>query len=777
MTLEIAVLFTLLSVMAYFFFTEKLPIELTAFAGLLVLVLGGFVGVDEAFTGFSSPVVITMLSIFFLSAALLHTGVADMIGARAQNLFGNREVTQIVAIMLISGALSAFMNNIAAAAVLLPAVGSIARRTGIAPSLLFMPLAFGSILGGTTTLVGTPPNMIAAAELHNRGLEPFSLFEFSPIGILFLGVGTVYMATIGRKILPRRAPAATDPQSSDLVKLYKLQERFFSIRIPDESKLDGLTLRDSRVGSALGVQVLSIRRRDGKKLLAPGPDTRVMGGDELLLHGRPENVERLFRVQGVELLEADPARIARTASHLTALVARLRENSRLIGRSPRELRFRETFGLLVVGIVRDGTGLSRELRDEPLRAGDEIVTLAEEDGFDQERLTEDFELEQLGRATMKALRGHLFELRIPEGSDLAGRTIGESGMGELVGVTVSGILRGDEKFIAADPMRTIEENDRLVVLGEPDRVRALLAVGKVELHRAVGDANLESDTVGIVEATLSPRSRCASQTLAEMRFRERHGLQAIAVWREGEPIHTGLAKLKLRFGDALLLQGPWNKIRELGSSPDFVVMSLRAQQERRTHKAPFAIGALLLMIAFVVTGYQPIHVAAFAAAVAVLLARTISMEEAYRAVEWRAIFLVAAILPVGVAMERTGAAALVSDLVTSVAAPAGPIAVLIAMALLASALSQCLDGAPAVVILTPVVLDTAEQLEISPYPLMMAIAVAASAAFMTPFSHKANLLVMGAGGYRPSDYLRVGTPLTILLLLLLAGLAPIFFPL
>jgi di/tricarboxylate transporter len=182
------------------------------------------------------------------------------------------------------------------------------------------------------------------------------------------------------------------------------------------------------------------------------------------------------------------------------------------------------------------------------------------------------------------------------------------------------------------------------------------------------------------------------------------------------------------------------------------------------------------MIGLVASGYQPIHVAAFAAASLALLLGTLTMQEAYRAIEWRAIFLVAAVLPVGLAMERTGAALLLADSVTAIAGPAGSYAILAALVLLASLLSQGLDGAPAVVLMAPVVLGTAEGLGISARPLMMGVSLAASAAFMTPFSHKANLLVMGAGGYRSSDYLKVGTPLTIVVLVLIVLLVPLFFP-
>jgi len=264
--------------------------------------------------------------------------------------------------------------------------------------------------------------------------------------------------------------------------------------------------------------------------------------------------------------------------------------------------------------------------------------------------------------------------------------------------------------------------------------------------------------------------------LADLEFQNRYGLLALALWREGKPQHVDFAHLPLRLGDALLLHGPRDSIRRLAADPDYVVLSQAAQAPRRLSKAKWAFASLLLMIALVVTGFQPIHVAAFAAASLAILFGALTMQQAYRAIEWKAIFLVAAVLPVGMAMERTGAAQFLADGVSSLAGPWGSHATLAALVVLASLLSQGLDGAPSVVLLAPVVISSAESLGISPYPLMMGVSLAASAAFMTPFSHKANLLVMGAGGYRSVDYLRVGTPLTLLIFIVIVLLVPVFFP-
>ncbi|MFH1679519.1 MAG: SLC13 family permease [Candidatus Eisenbacteria bacterium] len=775
MTIEIGILFAVLAAMAYLFFTEKLPVDLTAFLGLLIFTLIGYVNPAEAFTGFSSPAVITMLSVFFLSASMIHTGLADMIGARVHRWFGSREVPLLIAIMVVSGVLSAFMNNIAAAAVLMPAVGSIARKSGSSPSRLFMPLAFASVLGGTLTLVGTPPNILASDMLRERGYAPFSLFDFTAIGAILLGLGILYLSTVGRRLLPTRAISDSVVRKGDLAQVYRLHETLFSIRIPCGSRLDGLTLGETKIGTALGVQVVGILR-GGRKELAPEAKTLLLGGDVLLVKGRYEDLQELFRFQGVEIGEARPGDLAKASGRVTCIAARVLPGSPFAARTLRGIKFRDNYGAIAIGIRREGEILDRDLPTHRLREGDQILALGTQSELELLAQQKGLEIAEVGDSLFQEMSGHLFILRVPERSALVGSTIGRSRLGELVGLTVAGICRGEEMFLAAGPDETILAGDELLVAGEPERIRSLLALGEVQLQQDAKETGLESEDVGVVEVTVAPRSRAAGRTLAEMHFREKHGLQVLAVWREGNAIHANLAGLPLRFGDALLIQGPWNRIRLLGADPDFVTLSLAAQEKRRTKKTAVALGGLLILVAMVVSGFQPIHVAAFAAAAFVALGGAITMEEAYRAVEWRAVFLVAAILPVGIAMERTGAALLLSQSVIALAGPAGPIAVLAALCCLSSLLSQCLDGAPTVVLLAPVVVQTAEQLGLSPHFLMMGVGLAASAAFMTPFSHKANLLVMGAGGYRVSDYLRVGTPLTIFYLAVVIALVPVFFP-
>jgi len=775
-TPQIAFLFAVLAGMVYLFLTEKLPVDLTAFLGLIILIFTGYLSPGEAFTGFSSPAVITMLSVFIVGAALLETGVADVIGGRIHRIVGDSEPRLIVVLMLTCGILSAFMNNIAATAVLMPAVATIARRAGLSPSRLFMPLAFGAILGGTTTLVGTPPNILAAQLLEERGLEPFSLFDFTPIGLVLLALGIVFMLTLGRKLLPageQHGPAPAELR--DLSQVYRLKEHLFSIRLPEDTPLDGMTLAETRLGNTLGVKVLAILRGDRRRTMPRG-DSVLRGGDVLLVDGQAADLGELLRMQKLEIEQIRIAELPSPVRGVGGLRARVVTRSPLIGFNLKELSFRDRFGLVVVGVRRGEHLQGTDLGEWVLKADDEIFALGSRERLENLSRHPDFEVLETGLTAIRDLVRELHLVRIPEGSPLVDTSIEDSRLGELVGLTVAGLIRDGETHLAVSPQEVLRADDRLLIGGDPERLVTLVELGEVRFESELEETSLESEEVGMVEAALAPRSAAIGRTLADLEFQSRYGLIALALWREGQPRHVDFSHVPLRLGDALLLHGPRKKIRQLAAEPDFVVLSQADQAPRRLSRAPWAFGALLLMIGLVATGAQPIHVAAFTAASLAILFGALTMQEAYRAIEWKAIFLVAAVLPVGMAMERTGAAKFLADGVTDLAGPFGNHATLAALVVLASLLSQGLDGAPAVVLMAPVVIDAAESLGVSPYPMMMGVSLAASAAFMTPFSHKANLLVMGAGGYRSSDYLKVGTPLTVVLLVVLVLLVPVFFP-
>ena len=776
MTLEIAFLLFLLVAMVYCFMTEVLPVELTAFVGLLTLVVTKYVPVNEAFIGFSSPAVMTMFSIFFVSAALLQTGVADSVGGKLHALAGSREVPLIILVMLVAGILSAFMNNVAAAAVMLPAISSLARQAGLAPGRLFMPLSFGAILGGTTTLVGTPPNILASEVLAEGGHARLSLFDFTPIGLALLAVGILFMITIGRRLLPNVTISKEAHEASRLTTAYRIEDRLTEIRVPKGSSLDGVELRQAKIGRALDVRVLSVHR-NGQRHLAPTPDFRLVGNDVLLVDGNYRDLKQLLSVEGISVKEGNADHLDSVSSRVRGVVLRLRRGSGLVGRSLAALRFRRRFGVLVVGIRRGGDDRRQNLAQVALDQDDELLVLASHEQLEALAEQKAFEFVGTEVPASELIKERLFQLAVAEDSTLAGLTVRESRIGELSGLTILGIVRRGETLLAVSVDEVIEADDELLIAGEPDRVIDLLQLGHLELLSQAARQDLESEEVSVVEAIVAPRSKAAGSSLKQLHFRDHYHMQVLALWRNGEAIYKDLPDQELRLGDALLLHGPREKVHLLAEDPDFVVLGDKPRQPRRSHKSGVALGSLGLMIALVVSGLYPIHIAAFAGAVASVLFGALTMEEAYRSIEWKALYLVAAILPVGGAMERSGAADLIAGSVTSLAEAYGVYAFLAALVILASLLSQGLDGAPTVVILGPVVLLTAQQMGISPQPLMMAVGMAASAAFMTPFSHKANLLVMSAGGYRAMDFVRVGTPLTVVVLALIVFLVPIFFPL
>jgi len=774
-TWEIGFLFALLAVMVVLFLTEKLPVDLTAFIGLSLLVVTGMVKPEEAFTGFASPAVITMLSVFFVSAGLQYTGVAASMGQQIHRVVGSKEVPLIIAVMLVAGILSAFMNNIAAAAVLMPAVVSLARQASLSPSRLLMPLAFGAILGGTTTLVGTPPNLLTAQVLSERGLRPFELFDFAPFGLAILAAGTLFMATIGRKLLPAGVASMADTEQADLSSVYNLEERLFCIRLPSGSPLIGRTLAEAELAKVLGVQVVSVGRA-GQENLAPSGDDVLREGDRLVVEGGREDLEQRLQLQGLELGALGSLVISGAGSAINGILVRVRDGSPLAGKTLRQLNAREHLRVNVIALWRAGAPVAEALGDTPLAWQDELLALGEPHWTNELAGRADLDVVAEGQEAIARLEGGMFLLQVPEGSSLAGGTVAGSRLRERLDLTIAGLIRAGEIKLITAAEDLIQAGDQLIVSGQPNRIAQLLELGNVEVGDDVPQRPLESREVGLVEVVVAPRSAAVGHSLRELSFRKRYGLRALALWRDGGPVRSGLPDLRLRLGDGLLLHGRRDKVDLLRADPDFVVLKDAPTDPQRTARAPFAIGALLLMVILVVLGLFPIQVAAFFAATLVVLTRALKMREAYEAVEWRAIFLVAAILPVGIAMERTGAAQLLADSVSSLAGGVGPYGVLVAMMLLSSLLSQGLDGAPTVVLLGPVVVSTAEQLGLSPYPLMMGVGLAASAAFMTPFSHKANLLVMGAGGYRAWDYVKVGTPLTVIVLGILALMLPLLMP-
>jgi di/tricarboxylate transporter len=284
------------------------------------------------------------------------------------------------------------------------------------------------------------------------------------------------------------------------------------------------------------------------------------------------------------------------------------------------------------------------------------------------------------------------------------------------------------------------------------------------------------DEMVVVEASLTPNSELVGKTLREVRFGDTHGLTVLAIWRHGGPVVKKVDHVELRFGDVLLIQGPEEKIIHLGKEHDFLLLGGVSPAPYRPQKAPAAVLILAMVVLLAATGILPIMLAATLGALVMVLSRCLTAKEAYESVDWSIILLIAGTLPLGLAMEKSGAARLLADLIIGAVGPFGPWMVLGAVFLITFALTEVMSHAAAAVLIAPIAFNTALDLGVSPKPFFMAVAIAASSCFMTPISHQSNALVMGPGGYRFFDYTKVGTPLNLGIWLIATLLIPIVFP-
>jgi di/tricarboxylate transporter len=591
----------ILAITILLFVTEWLRVDVVALLVLLALLITGLISPEAAFSGFSSPAVLTVWAVFIVSGGLFHTGVANLLGDRLLKIAGSSPRRLVGLIMATVGVMSGVMNNVGATAVLMPAVVSISRKARVSASKLLMPLAFGSLLGGMTTLIGTPPNILVSDVLSQAGYEPFSLLDFAPIGLVALVLGVIYMAFIGLRRLPEQTAVemmASTGEHVDLVDSYRLGER-------------------------------------------------------------------------------------------------------------------------------------------------------------------------------------LFRARIPAGSHLVGQRLAESGLREEFELTVIGLERRGKVSLGLDKDTVLQRGDVLLIEGMVDNLVWAEATGWVDVQPEVGveDHDLQSEVVGIAEVLLAPRSGLVGKTLADILFREKFSLTVLAILRDGRPRRTGLVDLPLRFGDTLLVQGPRQKIRILQREPDFVVMGdVEVAPVVRARKAPVAVGLLVLMLVPVIAGWLPIAASALLAGILMVLTGCLTMDEAYQSIEWKAVFLVAGTLPLGIAMQETGTAEYLAGFLVDTLGGLHPLALLAGFYILTNLLTQFMSNAASTMLIAPIAIGAAQQIGSEPYALLMTIAVAASAGFLTPVAHQSNVLVMGPGGYRFGDYFKSGLPLDLLAFVVTVLIVPLIWP-
>lgn len=382
---------------------------------------------------------------------------------------------------------------------------------------------------------------------------------------------------------------------------------------------------------------------------------------------------------------------------------------------------------------------------------------------------------------MYQLGERLFRARIPAASSLIDKHLGQSALREQYGLHVVAIERNGGTILAPTPDFVFQQGDIMLVQGrlEEFRQRDIAPYLEILPMRTYNETDLESASIVIIEAVLTPRSELIGRTLKETQFREKHGMVVLAVWNGERVIRSGLADLRLEFGHALLLQGPRDRLPSLRLDPELIVMSSKEEEHigKVSNKGWLALAIFTLTV--LVAAISPLSVSEvmLAGALVMVISNILTMEQAYRAIEWRIIFLVAGMLPLGLAMTKTGATALFANALTGFTRPFGPLALLLSLLTLTVLLSQAMKGAAVSAVITPIAIQAAHQLGADPRAMAMGVALATSMAFVTPLGHPVNILMIGPGGYRFKDFFKVGLPLTVLLFAAVILILPLFWPL
>jgi len=783
MTVEIFIVLVILGVSLILFISEVIRMDLVAMLVLGTLAITGLVDADGAFAGFSNSAVITVWAMFILSEGLTRTGIADVIGRQVMRLAGRREIAMIFVIMITGAVLSAFMNNIGVAALMLPVVVDVARRTRIPASRLLMPLAYSTLLGGLMTLIGTPPNLLISESLALNGYEPFALFDFTPLGGAIMVLGVLFVALFGRFLLPKkRGERDKHISQRSLRSRYKLHERTFLLRVPRDSILVGKTLGDSRIGASTGLIILSLTR-DGRSDTLPSRQAILRGGDGILVQGRVDQFRELRRWSDLVIEREAPVLKSMVAAKVAYAEVTITDGSPLVGELVRHAGFRSRFDVAVVGLLRKSGYRLTRLAYVPLRAGDRVLVQGEQEAIENLDRFQDFaDVEMLSYERLSEqyhADERMFVVRVPKSSDLAGTTFRKSRLADVFDFRVLAKFREGKLSVMPRGDDVLEGGDLLMIEGQPADLDVLRGLQDLEIDTSV-PANLgtfDSERLTLMDATLDPRSRLAGRTVGELNFRERYGIELAGIWREGETVGADLADERLQIGDALLLLGPRDRLQLLDSDSDFLVLTPLGRKPPDTRRAPVAALIMLGVVVSVMLGYAPISVAAVVGGTIMVLTGCLNMEQAYRAIDWRAIFLIAGMLPLGTAMQSTGAATYLADQVMILLGDAGPWPVIMGLYILTAMATMIIPTAALVVLMSPIVLSAMGDMGYAPETAMMAVAMAASASFTSPISHPANILVMGPGGYRFVDYLKVGVPLTIVVFIAVMFLLPILWPL
>ncbi len=782
MTTEMMLTFGILAIAIILFVTELIRVDLVGLAVLAALALTNLVKPEQALIGFSNPAVVTVWAMFILSEGLARTGVSSMIGKQVMRFASGGDGRLVSFLMTITALLSAFMNNIGVAAMFLPITLEVTRRTNRPASRFLLPMAYGSLLGGLILLIGTASNLIVRDALREAGYQPLGMFDFTIGGLIIMIITVIYMAFIGRHFLPVREPivplsAANHRNGVDIRAQYGLEERLAYLVLPQGSTLAGKTISESRIGLALGLNILSVRRRDGKRIPA-NVDTELQSGDRLLILGHLDRIEEVAD-QPMFTIEEKMAAISRLFSENIGIAEfQVTPNSEYDGQTLSGINFRQKYGLNVLAIRHGEVVWRSNLQNISLSPGDCVLCQGDLSRLDVFSANPGFRLLGIKEMGVYHLDERLLLIRIPSDSILVGRSLEESRLGAAYGLTVLSIKSGEQDWRMPQPGNILKAGDLFVVGGRPQDIDVIRGLSSLQVDRQVdvsidklGDGKLQ-----MVEVMLSPYTNLAGKTLPDLQFREKYGVSVLAIWRGDRVYRTSLNEISLNFGDALLCYGPLDRFELIARDRDFVVLKSEVQEQPRLNKAPLASLIMLCVIGSVIFLGLPIAIAAITGCFIMVVARCLTMEEAYQSIDWRSVFLIASMLPLGIAMEQTGSAAYLATLVIDSVGRFGPTAILAGLMVLSMVATQVMPSPVVAVLMSPIALTTALEMGVSPYPFMMGIAYALAAAFLSPVAHPANVLVMSPGGYKFSDYIKQGLVISLIVLAVSIPLLPVLFP-
>mgnify|MGYP005749531483 CR=1 FL=1 len=612
---EMWITFIILIITTIAFIIGRWRSDFVAIGALLAIALLGIVTPQEALAGFSNSIVIMITGLFVVGAGIFNTGLANKLGNQLIKLGGQNETKTLIIVMLTVGIFSAFISNTGTVAIMIPVVISMALQMKVSPSVYLIPLAFASSLGGVLTLIGTPPNLVVNETLIHNNMQPFHFFGFSPIGIVALLVGTIFMVLFGRKLLQTNSDlssSATNHLSpSELAGVYKIYDRLHVVRITENSAMRNKNLIELSLTEKYGVTVVTTKKKT------------------------------------LEMLPFQPK-----APHRISAKEALKEN-------------------------------------------DILLIFGKKESVDQ--LSEDYLLEVL----------------------------------------------------------TEKEED----------VQSILF----------------SNVFGLTEVLITPQSSFINKNIKEIQFRSKYHCNVLAINRRGKYIQSNLSSTKLRVGDALIVHGAWKDIELMDNEQQNIVVVGKISEEAgvasASGKAWIAALIMLFMLVMMSTEWISPVIAVVAAAFLMVATGCLrSVNEAYQKINWESVVLIAAMLPLATALEKTGGVTYISSFIVDLLGSHGPYAILAGFYVLTMIFSQFISNTATAVIFAPVAITSAQALQLSPYPLLMCVAVAASMAFSTPVASPTNAMVMSAGGYKFSDYVRVGVPLQIILSIIMILLIPLIYP-